>query len=85
MYSVSLPELSFKELSEVGFSSEVMEYLATSGVSKDDVVLMFEEFPDLTLDACIGNIKISQASAEPVIEVMPEVSSDLPTEVGATE
>ena len=73
MYSVPLSELSYKEISEVGFNEELMSYLITSEVSKDEVVAYMEQFQDVTLDAAIGSVKMNQAKMveeAPVEEVV---------------
>lgn len=81
-YSTVIQQLTLAELSERGFSSEVMEYLATNGVTKDAVVLHMEQFPDATLEATIGTLltkpeEIAEAVAaegqeSPVSEVAAE-------------
>lgn len=81
-YSTVIQQLTLAELSEKGFSSEVMEYLATNGVTKDAVVLHMEQFPDATLEATIGTLltkpeEIAEAVAaegqeSPVSEVAAE-------------
>lgn len=93
-FSVSLPQLQYKELSEVGFNEEVMEYLVKNEVTKDAVVLEMEKFlaQDITLEAAIGNILTDREQAkaaevapavEPEIVVMPEVQESTGSEVAA--
>jgi hypothetical protein len=76
-YSVVIPQLQLAELSEKGFSGEVMAYLEANGVSKDAVVLHMEQFPDATLDAAIGSLKTEEAK--------PEVAEQLAQESPVSE
>ena len=80
-YSVVIPQLQLAELSEKGFSSEVMEYLAVSGVTKDAVVLHMEQFPDATLDAAIGSLKTEEAK----LEVAEQLAQESPVSEAAAE
>lgn len=59
-------EITAKQLKEVGFTSELMEFLASQGVTKDQVTEAFERAADenLKLDAIIGGI----------LQVKPEVA-----------
>ena len=81
-YSTVIQQLTLAELSEKGFSSEVMEYLAANKVSKDAVVLHMEQFPDATLEATIGTLltkpeEIAEAvAAEGQESPVPEVAAE---------
>ncbi len=87
-YSVVIPQLQLAELSEKGFSSEVMEYLAANEVSKDAVVLHMEQFPDATLEATIGtlltdaqaNAAAVAAESAPVVEAQESPVSEVAAE-----
>lgn len=87
-YSTVIQQLQLAELSEKGFSSEVMEYLAANGVTKDAVVLHMEQFPDATLEATIGTLltkpeEIAEAvaaEAAPVVEVQESPVSEVAAE-----
>lgn len=81
-YSTVIQQLQLAELSEKGFSSEVIEYLAANGVTKDAVVLHMEQFPDATLEATIGTLltkpeEIAEAvAAEGQESPAPEVAAE---------
>ena len=84
-YSTVIQQLTLAELSERGFSSEVMEYLATNGVTKDAVVLHMEQFPDATIDAAIGTIVMARQPVSGAVTEGAEVSGELPSEEAAAE
>jgi FKBP-type peptidyl-prolyl cis-trans isomerase (trigger factor) len=61
-------EVTAKQLKEVGFTSELMEHLASQGVTKDQVTEAMERAADenVKLDALIGGI----------VQVKPEVQAE---------
>lgn len=73
-------EVTAKQLKEVGFTSELMEHLASQGVTKDQVTEAMERAADenVKLDALIGGI----------VQVKPEVQAEeasLPPAEAASE
>lgn len=61
--------LQLVDLQTVGFTSQVDEYLALNGVTRDEVVAEMERFQDITLAVAIGNVKgTKQMQAEGVVQ-----------------
>lgn len=73
-------EITAKQLKEIGYSSELMEFLASQGVTKDQVTEAFERAGDenLKLDAIIGGI----LQVKPAVEAE---SASLPASEPAAE
>lgn len=61
-----LDEVTAKQLKEVGFTSELMEFIASQGATKDEVSDFCDRAADenLKLDAILGGIAQSKAKAE---------------------
>lgn len=88
MENLSFVQWVWADLQANGFKTEVMEYLNANGVSKDDVVLRMEKYPDATLEATIGTLKGLEArgamdegqepASEPVAEEAPVAEEVVP-------
>jgi hypothetical protein len=94
MENLSFVQWVWADLQANGFKTEVMEYLNANGVSKDDVVLHMEKYPDATLEATIGTLKtveakpaVAEALAQEsaLVAEVSEEASKLPSEDSATE
>lgn len=74
-----MDEVTVQMLMDMGFSSELQEYLTSQNVSKDEVVSAMESVEDkcLKLDALIGSIVMARSIVSPVAEeVAPVVSEE---------
>ena len=72
-------QVTAKQMQEIGFSTEFVEYLTAQGVTKDEVVLAYEKFGDenVKLDALMATIGEMRAAKEVTLEsVVEEVSAE---------
>lgn len=80
-------EVTAKQMQEVGFTPEFVEYLTAQGVTKDEVVAAYEKFGDenVKLDALMATIGEMRSQKEVTLESVVEETSSLPPSEPAAE
>lgn len=73
-----MDEVTVQMLMDMGFSSELQEYLTSQNVSKDEVVSAMESVEDkgLKLDALIGSIVMARSAVTQAPEEAAPVVSE---------
>lgn len=74
-----LDEVTIQMLMDMGFSSELEEYLTLNSTTKDEVVTAMEACEDknMKLDALIGSIHMSKEQAPAVVPEAEEQKSPI--------
>ena len=80
-------EVTAKQMQEIGFSPDFLEYLKKLGVTKDEVRDAYEAFGDenVKLDGLMAKIGEMRAAKDVTLETVVEETSSLPPSEPAAE